>query len=52
MEHEKYFAYDKLEIPEEIMNMTRAERCAEIARLEAEAAAERQHKITEQKKAS
>ena len=52
MDHEKYFAYDKLEIPKEIMNMTRAERRAEIARLEAEAAAEKQRILEMEKKAS
>ena len=52
MEHERYFAYDKLEIPEHIMKMTKAERRAEIARLEAEAAAERQRILEREKKAS
>ena len=52
MEQEKYFAYDKLEIPEDIQKMSKEELKKEIARLEAKAAAERQHKITEQKKAS
>ena len=51
MEQEKYFAYDKLEIPEDIQKMSKEELEKEIARLEAKAA-ERQHKITEQKKAS
>ena len=48
MEKEKYFAYDKLEIPEEIMNMTKSERRAEIARLEAKAAEER--RLTERER--
>ena len=52
MEHERYFAYDKLEIPEYIMKMTKAERRAEIARLEAEAAAEKQRILEREKKAS
>lgn len=39
---EKYFAYDKLEIPEEIKNMSKKERQMEIARLEREAALEKE----------
>ncbi|MGN0182929.1 MAG: hypothetical protein ACI4DP_11070 [Candidatus Ornithomonoglobus sp.] len=37
MLHEKYFAYDKLEIPDEIKNMTKEELHAEISCLEKEA---------------
>lgn len=46
------FLDDRVIIPDDIKRMSDKELDAEIARLEAEAAAERQHKITEQKKAS
>ena len=52
MEHEKYFAYDKLEIPEDILNMTDEELDAEIARLEAKIIAEKQRILEREKKAS
>ena len=43
---------DRVIIPDYMKKMSIKELDAEIARLEAEAAAERKHKITEQKKAS
>ena len=43
---------DRVIIPEYIMKMTKAERRAEIARLEAEAAAEKQRILEREKKAS
>lgn len=52
MEQEKYFAYDKLEIPEDILNMTDEELDAEIARLEAKVIAEKQQRLHMEKKAS
>lgn len=52
MEHEKYFAYDKLEIPEEIMNMTDEELDAKIARLEAKAIVGKNPRLQTNKKAS
>lgn len=45
------FLDDRVIIPDDIKRMSDKELDAEIARLEAKAA-ERQHKITEQKKAS
>ena len=44
MKNEKYFAYDILDIPDEIKKMTKAERLAEIERLENEAALKREQK--------
>ncbi|MBQ8928340.1 MAG: hypothetical protein IJ055_08745 [Oscillospiraceae bacterium] len=41
MAEREYFIDDRVEIPEEIMKMTKEERQAEIERLEAEAAAEK-----------
>ncbi len=46
------FLDDRVIIPDDIKRMSDKELDAEIARLEAKAAAERQRKITEQKKAS
>ena len=46
------FLDDRVIIPDDIKRMSDKELDAEIARLEAEAALRRQHKITEQKKAS
>ena len=43
---------DRVIIPEYIMKMTKAERRAEIARLETEAAAEKQRILEREKKAS
>ena len=52
MKKEKFFADDRCIIPEYIKNMTEEELDAEIARLEAEAAAEKQRTLQERKKAS
>jgi len=43
---EEYFADDRVVVPEYIMNMTSEERQAEIAKLEAEAKAEKLKKQT------
>ncbi len=52
MKSEKYFAYDVLDIPEDIKNMTPEELDAEIARLEAEAAKEKQRILAEKKRST
>ena len=50
MSEKEYFIDDRVIIPEEIFKMTKEERRAEIARLEAEAAAEKKRIIEQQKK--
>lgn len=45
MLHEKYFAYDKLEIPDKILRMSKEELDAEIERLEKEITLEKQKSV-------